>query len=153
MDKIGEYNDYVSLGCYDSYGWVLDVKNQGLSDRTVNDLLKGSSGFDFDSSPSESGLGMTNFIVSSRNCIVYGKNYTKIYFGREEYESLITVYYYGMFAYRSVDPMILRLLNCRVSRGKEGSEPTKIEVSYVAYDGEKTTLNFEFDLSKIKIKA
>ena len=153
MDKIGEYDGYVNLGCYDSYGWVLDVKNRGLSNRTVNDLLKKSSGFDFDLSPHRSGLGMTNFIVSSSNCIVYGKNYTKLYGGREEYESLITVYYYGMFACRRVDPMILRILNCKVSQGEEGSEPTKIEVSYISYDGEKTTLNFEFDLSKIKIKA
>ena len=61
--RIEGYDDYVGLGVYDSYGWVLDFKNRGVSNRTVSEMLKCGDG------PMGQYNSGIKYIVVSRNCV------------------------------------------------------------------------------------
>lgn len=138
------YDDYVNLGVYGVYGWVLDFKNQGVSNRTVSDLLK------YDDGPmGQYNEGITT-LIASRNCVVYsGWRNTRCggYEGDPEY--YIRAYFYGMFSVESVPRKVLQVVDT-----KEEFKNNKIvlKVSYVTCKGLEDVI-FEFDVSKVKLKA
>lgn len=134
------YDDYVGLGVYGVYGWVLDFKDLGVSNKTVSDMLKYRDG----PVGSQNG-GMTNYIVVSRNCVVYGSNWHY----KKSPEYYIRAYFYGMFDVKFVPRKILQVVGTQ-----EKSENNKVvlKASYVDCKGLADVI-FEFDVSKVKLKA
>lgn len=143
------YDDYVNLGVYGVYGWVLDFKNRGVSNRTVSDLLK------YDDGPmGQYNEGITT-LIASRNCVVYsGWRNTRRgrYEGDPEY--YIRAYFYGMFSMRFVPRKILQVVGAtaKKEKGFKNNKVVLLKVSYVDCKG-LADVTFEFDVSKVKLKA
>ena len=138
------YDDYVGLGVYGSYGWVLDFKNRGVSNRTVSDMLKHGDG-----PMGQYNSGIT-YIVVSRNCVVYGNWCNTRDESRrcsvEEY--YIVAYFYGIIKKQFVRNKVLQVVGT-----KEELKNNKLilKVNYVTCKGLKNVI-FEFDVSEVKLK-
>lgn len=142
MCIIKGYNDYVDLGVYGVYGWVLNFKNRGVSNRTVSDLLEY-----LDGPVGGQNGGMTNYIVVSRNCVVYGSNW----YYKKSPEYYIRAYFYGMFDLKFVPRKILQVVGATTKK-KSKNNKVILKVSYVDCKGLADVI-FEFDVSEIKLKA
>lgn len=145
MCIIKDYDDYVDLGVYGVYGWVLDFKDQGVSNRTVSDLLEYGDG-----PMGQYNKGITTYIAS-RNCVVYG-NWRNTTCGRYEGdpEYYIRAYFYGMFGIKFVPRKVLQVVRVDI-RKKSKSNKVVLKVSYVDCNGLADVI-FEFDVSKVKLK-
>ena len=137
------YDDYVGLGVYDSYGWVLDFKDQGVSNRTVSDLLKWGDG-----PMSQYNRGIS--YVLSRNCVVYANwryaNHGHVY-GRES-EYYFKVYFYGITEKQFVRNKVLQVVG---TEEKFKNNKLILKVNYVTCKGLENVI-FKFDVSEVKLK-
>ncbi len=140
------YGDYVDLGVYDSYGWVLDFKNQGVSNRTVSDMLKHRDG-----PMGQYNSGIT-YIVVSRNCVVYGnwrnRRYESLGHGYHVEEYYIVAYFYGIIKKKLVSNIVLQVVG---TKEKLKNNKLILKVNYVTCKGLKNVI-FEFDVSEVKLK-